>query len=474
MEHTLHEREWENQMDKQEKKQQDRPRVSVWVIGAGLAGAEAAWQAANLGCSVQLFEMRPKKQTPVHLTGDFAELVCSNSLRAANIENAVGLLKEEMRRLNSLIMESADRHRVPAGGALAVDREGFSNYITKKIAEHPLITICREAVDHIPQEGIGIIASGPLTSGSLANSIAEFLGTEYLYFHDAVAPIITGDSINYDIVFRASRYGKGDDDYLNCPMTEAEYDRFYDALTAAEVHQQKEFEQQEYEHQEHDQNKNGPEKYFEGCMPVEEMARRGRMTLAFGPMKPVGLIDPRTGKQPYAVVQLRQDNAAATLFNIVGFQTHLKWEEQRRVFSLIPGLEQAEFSRFGVMHRNTFINSPMVLMPTMQVKNEPRVFFAGQITGVEGYVESASNGLVAGINGARLALGKEPLVFPKETAMGSLCQYITSAQAKNFQPMNINFGIIPPLGKRIRDKKEKNRQLAERALEQVENLNFKE
>lgn len=424
----------------------------IKIIGAGLAGAEAAWQAAKMGCAVKLYEMRPEKQTPVHRTGDFAELVCSNSLRAAAIENAVGLLKEEMRRLNSITMESADLHRVPAGGALAVDREGFAQYITEKLEEHPLITVYREEVNDIPQEGIGIIASGPLTSGAFAEAIAQFLGTEYLYFHDAVAPIITADSINYDIVFRASRYGKGDDDYLNCPMTEEEYDRFYDALMAAGVHDQKEFER---------------ETYFEGCMPVEEMARRGRKTLAFGPMKPVGLIDPRTGKQPYAVVQLRQDNAAATLFNIVGFQTHLKWEEQRRVFRMIPGLAQAEFSRLGVMHRNTFITSPTVLMPTMQTKKQPHIFFAGQITGVEGYIESASNGLVGGINAARLALGKEPLVFPQETAIGSLCHYITATQAKNFQPMNITFGLMPPLEKRIRDKKEKNRQLAARALEKL-------
>lgn len=425
----------------------------ITIIGAGLAGAEAAWQAARMGCSVNLYEMRPEKQTSVHHTGDFAELVCSNSLRAANIENAVGLLKEEMRRLHSLIMESADLHRVPAGGALAVDREGFSRYITEKLAEHPLINIHREEVLHIPQDGITVVASGPLTDGALAEDISGFLGTAYLYFHDAVAPIITSDSINYNIVFRASRYGKGDDDYLNCPMTEEEYNRFYDALIEASVHEHKEFEK---------------ETYFEGCMPVEEMARRGRQTLAFGPMKPVGLIDPRTGKQPYAVVQLRQDNAAATLFNIVGFQTHLKWEEQRRVFRMIPGLEQAEFSRLGVMHRNTFINSPIVLMPTMQVKKQPEILFAGQITGVEGYIESASNGLVAGINAARLALAKEPIVFPRETALGSLCHYITSTDAKHFQPMNITFGLMPPLEKRIRDKKEKNRQLAGRALESLD------
>jgi len=310
----------------------------IVVVGAGLAGAEAAWQAARMGCMVKLYEMRPQIQTPVHHSGDFAELVCSNSLRAAAVENAVGLLKEEMRRCHSIIMESADLNRVPAGGALAVDREGFSRYITEKITAHPLIMVERKEIKEIPP-GICIIASGPLTSVDLSQAIAEFLGTEYLYFFDAVAPIITAESINYDVVFRASRYGKGDDDYLNCPMTKEEYDRFYDALITAEVHEQKDFER---------------EIYFEGCMPVEAMAGRGRKTLAFGPMKPVGLIDPRTGKQPYAVVQLRQDNAAATLYNMVGFQTHLKWEEQRRVFRLIPGLEQAEFARYGVMHRNTY------------------------------------------------------------------------------------------------------------------------
>ncbi|ATW24547.1 methylenetetrahydrofolate--tRNA-(uracil(54)-C(5))-methyltransferase (FADH(2)-oxidizing) TrmFO [Candidatus Formimonas warabiya] len=425
----------------------------ITIIGAGLAGAEAAWQAAKLGCLVHLFEMRPQKQTPAHHSGDFAELVCSNSLRADALENAVGLLKEEMRRMGSLIMNCADGHRVPAGGALAVDREGFAKSVTARLEHHPQVRVHREEVGEIPREGIVIVASGPLTAGDLAASIAGLLGTDYLYFHDAVAPIVTADSIDPKIVFRASRYGKGEDDYLNCPMTEEEYQLFYDALTAAEVHEQKEFER---------------EIYFEGCMPVEAMAKRGRQTLAFGPMKPVGLTDPRTGVQPYAVVQLRQDNAAATLYNMVGFQTHLTWDEQRRVFRLIPGLEQAEFVRYGVMHRNTFINSPAVLEPTLQVKKKPRVFFAGQITGVEGYIESASNGLVAGINAARLALGKEPVVFPGETALGSLCRYIATAEAKHFQPMNITFGLMPPLEKRIRDKKEKNRRVAERALAKLD------
>lgn len=420
----------------------------ITIIGAGLAGAEAAWQAANLGAKVKLYEMRPGKMTPAHHTGDFAELVCSNSLRASALENAVGLLKEEMRLLNSLIMDCADRHKVPAGGALAVDREGFSRAVTEKLSAHPHITVIREEVTTIPSEGVTIIAAGPLASDQLTESIRTYTGGEYLYFHDAVAPIISADSIDMNIAFRASRYGRGED-YLNCPMTEEEYRRFYDALMAAQAHPLKEFEN---------------ETYFEGCMPVEEMAQRGRDTLAFGPMKPVGLTDPRTGNRPFAVVQLRQDNAAATLYNMVGFQTHLKWEDQRRVFSLIPGLENAEFVRYGVMHRNTFINSPVLLDPTMQLKQDPRVFFAGQITGVEGYVESASNGIVAGVNAVRYALGQEGLVFPRETAVGSLCHYITSADPKHFQPMNITFGLIPPLGKKIRDKKERNKQIAQKAL----------
>lgn len=426
------------------------PRITV--IGAGLAGAEAAWQAANLGVDVLLYEMRPGKMTPAHHTGDFAELVCSNSLRAAALENAVGLLKEEMRRLNSVIMDCADHHQVPAGGALAVDREGFARCITEKLEQHPQITVVREEVKEIPAAGIVVIASGPLTAGALAESIAGLTGEKYLYFHDAVAPIVTADSINMNIVFRASRYGRGED-YLNCPMTEDEYNRFYDALMEAKTHLPKEFER---------------EIFFEGCMPVEEMARRGKHTLAFGPMKPVGLLDPRTGEQPFAVVQLRQDNAAGTLYNLVGFQTHLKWDDQRRVFGMIPGLENAEFARFGVMHRNTFINSPVLLNPTMQLKVRPEVFFAGQITGVEGYVESASNGIVAGINAARMVLGEECLVFPQETATGSLCRYITSAHPVNFQPMNITFGLLPPAERRIRNKKEKNLYLAQRALKQLD------
>lgn len=426
----------------------------ITIIGAGLAGAEAAWQAANLGVKVKLYEMRPGKMTPAHQTGDFAELVCSNSLRASALENAVGLLKEEMRMLNSLVMDCADRHKVPAGGALAVDREGFSHAVTEKLSAHPNVTIIREEVTDIPVESIVIVAAGPLASGKLAESIKNRTGGDYLYFHDAVAPIITADSIDMNIAFRASRYGRGED-YLNCPLTEEEYHRFYHALMEAQEHPMKEFEN---------------ETYFEGCMPVEEMAKRGRNTLAFGPMKPVGLTDPRTGNRPYAVVQLRQDNAAATLYNMVGFQTHIKWDDQRRVFGMIPGLENAEFVRYGVMHRNTFINSPVLLYPTMQLKTHPEILFAGQITGVEGYVESASNGIVAGINGVQRALGQESLVFPRETAIGSLCHYITSADPKHFQPMNITFGLMPPLGKRIRDKKEKNKLIAKRALEALNNF----
>jgi len=422
--------------------------TKLTIIGAGLAGAEAAWQAAKLGVPVTLYEMRPHKMSPAHHSGDFAELVCSNSLRAAGLENAVGLLKEEMRRLDSLIMACADQHQVPAGGALAVDRTGFAACVTQKLTSHPLVTVRRGEVREIPAGGVTVIASGPLTGGDLAQAIAQLTGGDQLYFHDAVAPIVTASSINLEVAFRASRWGRGDD-YLNCPMDEAEYNAFYDALLAADVHAPHDFEK---------------EIFFEGCMPVEAMARRGRQTLAFGPLKPVGLTDPRTGRRPYAVVQLRQDNAAASLYNIVGFQTHLRWEDQRRVFRLIPGLKAAEFVRYGVMHRNTYINSPRLLLPTMQLKERPAVFFAGQITGVEGYVESAANGIVAGINSARLLKGERPLVFPETTAMGSHCRYITQADGRTFQPMNITFGLLPPLAERIRDKKEKNRLIAARAL----------
>jgi len=431
----------------------------VTVVGAGLAGSEAAWQLASRGVPVTLYEMRPVHKTPAHRSGDFAELVCSNSLRGASLENAVGLLKEEMRRLGSLVMAAADRHRVPAGGALAVDREGFAAAITRTLAEHPLVDVRREEVAALPAEGRTLIATGPLTSDALSQSIQAFLGEAYLSFFDAAAPVVTAESIDESKVFRASRYGKGEgedqDAYINCPMTQEEYHAFREALVTAEKAQP---------HME------GEVCFFEGCLPIEEIARRGPDTLAFGPLKPVGLTDPRTGRRPFAVVQLRQDNAAATLYNIVGFQTSLKWPEQKRVFGLIPGLEQAEFVRYGVMHRNTFIKSPRVLLPTYQSRQRPDLFFAGQMTGVEGYVESAAAGLVAGLNLARLALGRETVIFPEESAIGSLAQYITHADADHFQPMNATFGLMPPLAEPVRDKPARKRALAERALSRLESF----
>lgn len=423
----------------------------VTVIGAGLAGSEAAWQIAQRGVPVVLYEMRPVKMTPAHHTDKFAELVCTNSLRSNSLTNAVGVIKEEMRILDSLIIGSADRHAVPAGGALAVDREGFSGAVTSALRNHPLIEVRNEEVTDLP-EGITVVATGPLTSPALSDKLRELTGEQYLYFYDAAAPIIEKDSIDMDKVFLASRYDKGDAAYLNCPMDEEQFERFYEALVTAETAQLKDFEK---------------EIYFEGCMPIEVMAKRGKQTLLFGPMKPVGLKDPRTGKIPHAVVQLRQDNAAGTLYNMVGFQTHLKWGEQKRVFSLIPGLERAEIVRYGVMHRNTFINSPLLLEPTYQLKARPSLFFAGQMTGVEGYVESAAAGLVAGINAARLARGLQPLVPPRESALGSMAHYITTASPDNFQPMNANFGLFPPLEVRIRDKQRRYEMLAERALEAV-------
>lgn len=424
-------------------------RVEICVIGAGLAGSEAAWQIARQGIPVRLHEMRPVRRTPAHHTDQFAELVCSNSLRAASITNAVGLLKEEMRQLDSLIIRAADMHAVPAGGALAVDREGFSAAVTRTLEDHPLVEVVRGEVEAIPDEGIVIVATGPLTSQSLSASIQQFIGREYLYFFDAAAPIVHRESVDMEKVYFASRYDKGEAAYLNCPMTEEQFADFHDALIHAETAPLKEFEE---------------ERYFEGCMPVEVIAGRGFQTLLFGPMKPVGLDDPRTGKRPFAVVQLRQDNAAATLFNMVGFQTHLKWGEQSRVFRMIPGLEQAEFARYGVMHRNTYINSPSALLPTYQSSARPDLFFAGQITGVEGYVESAAAGLMAGRNAARLALGLVPQVLPATTAIGSLAHYITHTDPAHFQPMNATFGLIPPLPRKIRDKRERAVQVAERAL----------
>ncbi|WP_201000560.1 FADH(2)-oxidizing methylenetetrahydrofolate--tRNA-(uracil(54)-C(5))-methyltransferase TrmFO [Paenibacillus glycanilyticus] len=425
----------------------------VIVIGAGLAGSEAAWQIASQGVPVILYEMRPETKTPAHHTKNFAELVCSNSLRANGLANAVGVLKEEMRRLNSLILGSADRHAVPAGGALAVDRDGFSGEVTRLLHEHPLVEVRTEEVTDIPEDSIVVIATGPLTAPALSEKIRTLLGEEYFYFYDAAAPIIEKDSIDMSKVYLASRYDKGEAAYLNCPMTEEEFEIFHEALTTAETAALKDFEK---------------EVYFEGCMPIEVMASRGKQTVLFGPMKPVGLVNPHTGKLPHAVIQLRQDNAAGTLYNMVGFQTHLKWGEQKRVFSLIPGLENAEFVRFGVMHRNTFINSPRVMEPTYQLKNRSTLFFAGQMTGVEGYVESAASGLIAGFNAARLARGLEPLVLPEDTTLGSMAHYITTADFKHFQPMNANFGLFPPLENRIRNKKEKNEAIASRALDSLE------
>lgn len=428
--------------------------VYVNVIGAGLAGSEAAWQIANAGVEVHLYEMRPTKKTPAHHTNQFAELVCSNSLRGNSLQNAVGVLKEEMRRMNSVIIHSADETSVPAGGALAVDRDTFSATVTEKLRNHPLITVYEEELTEFP-EGITVVATGPLTSEGLAKTIKEFNGSDGFYFYDAAAPIIEKSSINFDKVYLKSRYDKGEAAYLNCPMTKDEFEAFHKELVNAEVAPLKEFEK---------------EKYFEGCMPIEVMAARGEKTMLFGPMKPVGLEDPKTGKRPYAVIQLRQDNAAASLYNIVGFQTHLKWGEQKRVFQMIPGLENAEFVRYGVMHRNSFMNSPELLEPTYQSRKDSRIFFAGQMTGVEGYVESAASGLIAGINAARLAKGEELVVFPRETAMGSMAYYITHAEGKHFQPMNANFGLFPELPERIRDKKVRYETLANRALESLEQV----
>ena len=422
---------------------------SINVIGAGLAGSEAAWQLAERGVRVDLFEMRPTKKTPAHQTDQFAELVCSNSLRGAAIENAVGLLKEEMRRLSSLIMSAADHNAVPAGGALAVDRELFSSEITKRLEQHPNVCIHREEVHKIPQTGITIVASGPLTSDDLAEDILKLTGVQALSFYDAAAPIVTLESIDLEKAFWASRYDKGEADYLNCPMTREEYDTFYKALIEAEMAEVQGFEQGQV---------------FEGCLPVEVMAKRGPQTLTFGPLKPVGLVDPRTEKRSFAVVQLRKENQAGTLFNLVGFQTHLKWGEQKRVFSLIPGLEKAEFVRFGVMHRNTFLNAPKVLNADFSLRCKPDLFFAGQMTGVEGYVESAASGLLAGLNAWRRLSQINTLIFPPETALGGLARHLEGSPSQSFQPMNINFGLLPPLAERIRDKREKNTKISERAL----------
>ena len=424
----------------------------VTVVGGGLAGSEAAWHAASRGARVRLFEMRPKKKSPVHATGLFAELVCSNSLKSNLISNACGLLKEEMRLLGSVTMHCAGENRVPAGEALAVDRERFAACVTERISQLANVEIVREEVAEVPREGVVIVATGPLTSPALSEDIARLTGRGYLYFYDAVAPTVTADSIDYDKVYRASRWGKGEAAYLNCPLTEEEYNAFWEALISAEKVPAARYEDL---------------KLFEGCMPVEEMAARGRQTLSHGPMRPVGLDDPRTGRWPYAVVQLRQENAEGTLWGLVGFQTRLKWGEQERVFHMIPGLGRAEFARFGVMHRNTYIESPELLLPTLQMREHPNIFFAGQITGVEGYVESAAMGILAGINAERFLCGREPVTFPRECMTGALADYISSPQTENFQPMNANFGLLPKLQARIRNKKERYEKMAETALDAV-------
>lgn len=426
------------------------------VIGAGLAGSEAAWQLAERGIQVDLYEMKPVKRTPAHHADTFAELCCSNSLRGAEIHTAPGLLKEELRRCGSLIMQCADATRVEAGGALAVDRTAFAEMVTEKIKTHPNITLHEGEVTHIPDDGAVIIASGPLTSDALFEDIARLLGEDhYLHFYDAAAPIVTFESVDMENAYFASRYGKGTADYINCPMSREEYEVFWQELCAAEQAPVHGFEDK---------------KVFEGCMPVEVMGRRGHDTLLYGPLKPVGLRDPRTGKDPFAVVQLRRDNAAGSLYNLVGFQTHLKFPEQKRVFSLIPALRNAEFVRYGVMHRNTFMDSPRLLDRHFRLKNEPRIRFAGQMTGVEGYIESAASGLECGINLARELRGMDTVDFPRETAIGALGLYISNAANEKFQPMNINFGIIEPLGYRIKGKREKNTQIALRGLEKLDGL----
>ncbi|WP_026286130.1 FADH(2)-oxidizing methylenetetrahydrofolate--tRNA-(uracil(54)-C(5))-methyltransferase TrmFO [Salsuginibacillus kocurii] len=426
----------------------------VNVIGAGLAGSEATWQLAKRGITVTLYEMRPAKQTPAHHTDKFAELVCSNSLRGNALTNAVGVLKEEMRHLDSVIVEAADSSSVPAGGALAVDRHEFAARVTEKVKEHPNVTVKNEEITELPA-GPTIVATGPLTTESLSEAILDFTGEEYLYFYDAAAPIIETDSIDMNKAYLKSRYDKGEAAYINCPMTKEEFETFQKALVEAERVPLKEFEK---------------EIYFEGCMPVEVMAERGEKTLLFGPMKPVGLEHPETGERPYAVIQLRQDNQEGTLYNIVGFQTHMKWGPQKEIVRMIPGLENAEIVRFGVMHRNTFVNSPNLLEPTYQSKKREDLFFAGQITGVEGYVESAAAGLIAGLNAARLVQNKDMIIFPKETVLGGMANYITTANPDNFQPINANFGLLPSLDEKVKKKQERYGRLAERALDTIQNF----
>ena len=433
--------------------------AEIRIIGAGLAGCEAAWQAANRGVNVTLCEMKPKKFTPAHHSENFAELVCSNSLRSNELSNAVGLLKEEMRRLGSLMIEAADATAVPAGSALAVDRTGFSAYITDKIRNHPHITVVETEICALPEDGVTVVASGPLTSDVLSEAIDRRIGGKKLHFFDAAAPIVDFSSINMDIAFFASRYGKGEASYINCPMTKEQYDVFYDALIHAKEAELKEF----------DKESQRDLKVFEGCMPVEVMARRGYETLLFGPLKPVGLPLPATGKDAYAVVQLRQDNAAGTMYNIVGFQTHLTFPEQKRVFSLIPGLENAEFMRYGVMHRNTYLQSPGLLRPDYSMIDAPNLFFAWQMTGVEGYVESAASGLVAGINAACAAQDKPRVLFPRECVIGAMASYVSTGGTGAFVPMNANFGIVPPLDTRVKGgKKVRNEALAACSLAAID------
>ncbi len=422
---------------------------TINVIGAGLAGCEAAYQIAKRGIAVKLYEMKPQKYSPAHHSENFAELVCSNSLRSDQLENAVGLLKEELRTMDSIILKAADATRVPAGGALAVDREGFSEYVTKAIKNMENIQIIYGEQASLPDDNITIIATGPLTSEPMFNHIEKIIGNDYLHFFDAAAPIVTFDSIDMDKAFKAARYGKGTEDYINCPMNKEEYETFYNALITAELAEVKNFEKN---------------MVFEGCMPIESMAQRGKDTMRYGPLKPVGLMDSRTNIKPYAVVQLRQDNKNGTLFNIVGFQTHLKWEEQKRVFRLIPGLESAEFERYGVMHRNTFINSPKLLDNTFKLKKNDSLYFAGQITGVEGYIESTASGFVAGLNVAAKCLNKEKITFPANTAIGALSNYISDVSVKNFQPMNANFGLFSDVDTSIRDKKKRNYEIAQKSL----------
>ena len=440
----------------------DDKRPTVTVYGAGLAGCEAAWQAAKLGVNVVLYEMKPSKFTPAHHSPKFAELVCSNSLRSNSVTNGVGLLKEEMTRLGSLIMEAANATRVPAGSALAVDRELFSSYITEKIKSCENITVMEKEAQNVSDGTISVIATGPLTSDAMASFISDELGCDSLHFFDAAAPIVDYTSINMDVAYFASRYGKGDADYINCPMTKDEYDAFYDALINAEEAELKEF----------DKNEQKKLNVFEGCMPVEVMAKRGYDTLRFGPLKPVGLEDPKTGKEPYAVIQLRKEDLQGSMYNIVGFQTHLTFPEQRRVFRMIPGLENAEFLRYGIMHRNTYLDSPGMLLADYSMKEKPNVFFAGQMTGVEGYVESAGSGLVAGINAARRALGEGELIFPEVTMIGAMAAYVSRGGISGrFTPMNANFGLVPPLGYKVKGGKiARYEVVAERALKALDSI----